>query len=403
MKRILASVAVVAVTGVLIALGVDAAWAAPRLPDSIAICHRTNSVTNPYRMITVAKSSLIGPLNPRDPSSPLQTSNDHAGYQHNGYDNSGLDLYPDSAGYPNVFTPGTDYTNPKQKVWEDIIPPFTVAVTSGSLVQGSYAGLNWTDEGQAIYFGAGTVGGQSAFHLCNRMTAGEFADIEKDSYEQDPNPPANLDTEPEIDAAIIDDLDEQDAIEDDAIDFGSITDPDTLPDEPSPPEGPTPPEDVLTLTQAIVGKVWFDDNENGLQDAGEADAPNVRVDLYDPGSDVGIQSLVVRSGASIQTTTDSGGSFEFLNVPEGEWQVTVTAPDGYRFTYDSLGTNEGVVPTLVPPGGVGYMWAGIARSALPDTGSASAAPVWVIVAGLVTAAGVGLTALRSRRIGARGR
>lgn len=421
MKRIIAILGAVTLGGSLTMFGVQGAFAAPPQPQKVTICHRTHSVTNPYRMITVSKSSLDGPLNPRNPSLPTQTSGNHAGYVHNGYDGNGVDQFPVADGYPNVFTPGTNYSNPKKKVWEDIIPPFTVSSTTGGLIAGSYAGMNWTTDGKAIYFGLGTVGGQAAYGLCKKMTAKEFAQSEKEAFEEaheeDPEilDPDDNKTPEEIDEIIddeiIDDLKDQDADEDDGIDLDNITDPDNLPDEVTPPDGPNPPGELIDLTQAIGGRVWYDDNDNGVQDPGEENAPDVQVELYDPSGDVGSQSIAMSTGrvstlqtasifaagtATITTKTNSVGSFFFFNVPEGEWQVYVRAPSGYRFTYDSAGTSDGVAPTYVPPGGVGYMWAGLVKGAgLPDTGLSSLTPLWGGIAGSLMAVGLGLLAYRS--------
>ncbi len=78
--------------------------------DNVTICHRTNATTNPYRVITVDRSSVDG-----------------AGGQGDHFLNH---VGP-------VWTP--DQRNGGD--WGDIIPP----------IPGFHGGLNWTDEGIAIY------------------------------------------------------------------------------------------------------------------------------------------------------------------------------------------------------------------------------------------------------------
>lgn len=82
--------------------------------DKVTICHRTNSVKNPYTVNTVDESAVDG-----------QGNNDHT--QHTG----------------PVFDPDKTYTPPfNGDDWGDIIPPHDDS-----------PGLNWDEDGQAIYYG----------------------------------------------------------------------------------------------------------------------------------------------------------------------------------------------------------------------------------------------------------
>ncbi len=97
-------------TGALIASSwaIGAGGASAQIVTSVTICHRTNSNSNPYVQITPDVSGVL---------------NGHDG--HTG--------------------PVWDPTLKEQHIkWGDIIPPFDY---SG----GSFAGYNWTTEGQAIY------------------------------------------------------------------------------------------------------------------------------------------------------------------------------------------------------------------------------------------------------------
>ncbi|MEO8105963.1 MAG: hypothetical protein ABI720_01485 [Actinomycetes bacterium] len=91
----------------------------PGNSDKVTICHRTNSVTNPYVVITVDQSAVDGDLG----------------------NNTGQgDHYLEHLG--PVFDPSVDYQPPfSDDEWGDIIPP----------IEGVHDGLNWTAEGIAIY------------------------------------------------------------------------------------------------------------------------------------------------------------------------------------------------------------------------------------------------------------
>lgn len=81
--------------------------AAPQ--PKVTLCHRTNSDTNPYVRITVDANAVI-----------KEGHGDHTG---------------------PVWSPGL---KAQQIKWGDIIPPFAY---NG----GTYAGMNWTDAGRAIF------------------------------------------------------------------------------------------------------------------------------------------------------------------------------------------------------------------------------------------------------------
>lgn len=375
-------------TGLLIAGGLVAVQAAqaapggPAKPEKVTICHRTHSVTNPYRMITVAKTAVNGPLNtytlPNSNPGTVYSNDggDHAGYLHNGYQKQGNNYVPKYPVNPKVFTPspsanylaydGTSHPASDfagyagaNKVWQDIIPPFSVDVAKGALKVGSYNGLNWSAEGQAIYFGTG-----SGFGLCKKMSAKEFYDSEVASGQPS--------------ADVLKEIRDQKADEDRGLQPNKPSD---IPNEAPIPAGPTPPSELTdgSITQAIGGKVWYDDNHNGVQDNGELPAVGVSIDLADPTASVGVQvmrdfthfhpSRINAAGfaaavapVTITATTDSTGTFFFENVPEGEWSVVVVTPSGYTYTYDSAGASDGSAPTMVPAGSVGYMWAGLISS-----------------------------------------
>lgn len=92
----------------------------------VTICHRTNSVTNPYVMPTVDFSAANG---------TIQGGPDHTGHAGPVFDFDALDA------------PGFETTYPKPRSgdqWGDIIPP--VPFGEGQLT----TGMNWTVDGQAV-------------------------------------------------------------------------------------------------------------------------------------------------------------------------------------------------------------------------------------------------------------
>jgi len=105
-RAVLGAVAVVALAGS--SLAISAGTAGAEVVDTVTICHRTNSNSNPYVQITP------------DVSGVLDGHADHTG-------------------------PVWDPTLKAQHItWGDIIPPFDYD-------GGSFPGLNWTTDGQAIF------------------------------------------------------------------------------------------------------------------------------------------------------------------------------------------------------------------------------------------------------------
>jgi hypothetical protein len=91
----------------------------------VTICHRTNSVTNPYVKITVDEASVDGD---------------------EGNDNGKGDHLVEHQG--PVWDANTSYPPPHNgDQWGDIIPPF---YSDGHTLTG-YSSLNWNAAGQAIF------------------------------------------------------------------------------------------------------------------------------------------------------------------------------------------------------------------------------------------------------------
>ena len=138
----------------------------------VTICHRTNSVTNPYRMITVNQNSITRNRGHRD----------HDGQQNNQY---------------GPFDPTFTYPN-NAKNWGDIIPG---GDADGLQFNGTNSiQLNWTAAGKSFLLADGANKA-----LCRKMSAKEYYDRE---LAEITNP-----TQTDINN-ILEDLDDQGANED---------------------------------------------------------------------------------------------------------------------------------------------------------------------------------------------
>lgn len=83
-------------------------------------------------------------------------------------------------------------------------------------------------------------------------------------------------------------------------------------------------------TTASVGNyVWYDTNQDGIQDPGEEGISGVTVTLYDNAGNV--------VGA---TVTDANGFYLFTNVTPGDYTVGFTPPAGLAFSPNNGGTND---------------------------------------------------------------
>ena len=86
----------------------------------------------------------------------------------------------------------------------------------------------------------------------------------------------------------------------------------------------------------IGDTVWYDGNNNGLQDIGEGGVEGVRVELYRNGQICG------RDFPLAVTSTANNGSYLFTNLPTGSYFVCFdlgTLPTGYTVTTPNAGTD----------------------------------------------------------------
>ncbi len=75
--------------------------------------------------------------------------------------------------------------------------------------------------------------------------------------------------------------------------------------------------------------VWYDTNQDGIQDGGESGISGVTVNLFTD-SDV----------LSDTTTTDSAGLYNFANLTPGDYYVEFVPPSGYSFTQKDQGADD---------------------------------------------------------------
>jgi hypothetical protein len=72
-----------------------------------------------------------------------------------------------------------------------------------------------------------------------------------------------------------------------------------------------------SVPSTVSGTVWFDANNNGIQDTGEGAAAGVGI------------TLSPMSGSPVSTNSNADGSFSFAGVGSGSYSVAVSAPAGY--------------------------------------------------------------------------
>jgi uncharacterized protein (DUF2141 family) len=107
-----------------------------------------------------------------------------------------------------------------------------------------------------------------------------------------------------------------------------------------------------TEPACISGLIWYDTDQDGIQDDAEPGIAGVTVNLTDPGT-----------GRVIATScTDGRGRYEFTGLESGDYVVTYILPSGY----DSNSGDWDTI-TLAP----GDAWTGDAGMLIPDTEPAS--------------------------------
>ena len=348
--------------------------------DRVTICHRTHATTNPYRMITVSVSSIVGSA---ADGSPIRGHAKHATDARR-YDPALYGVYDSTKTYRS-----------NAKLWGDIIPPFKDKATGGV-----FPGLNWSwgnptaaaGAGGQVFdktaFGTVTQGSANAVHqsavdackgTSGNLTARQLFDLERKNGEKRQD--------------ILDEIAETDAFESDPANKEKTVLDSQLPAREGPKNVPANP-----IAQSLSGNVWLDINRNGFQEDNEPDMSNIRVtvqsgtpvtasgtftgfgtgarvlsDLFGANAltsalDSAINSLApainyVRGLLGMATTytvyTDVNGFYIFKSLAAGEWYATGTVPSGLDVTYDSSGVSDATADTVVPVGGHAFTWIGL--------------------------------------------
>ena len=178
--------------------------ARPANSAKVTICHRTSSVTNPYRRITVKQSSVV----PQNQNSPATSKHGSTSGAHNDWSTT---KFPNATEAPsvNVFDPTFTYPA-NDKNWGDIVPNLDVSSNPFNYGNGQsvYPGMNFTGDGLAIYNGTGNFAG-----LCKSISTKEFIESEK--------------ADGKTDQEIVDEINEQESDDDkpvlDALGGGPLT------------------------------------------------------------------------------------------------------------------------------------------------------------------------------------
>ncbi len=88
----------------------------------------------------------------------------------------------------------------------------------------------------------------------------------------------------------------------------------------------------LFFNASLGDRVWYDNNRNGIQDAGELGVVGVQVTLTTP---AGGAVTDINGNPVTAVTTDANGNYNFPNLVPGSYVVTFvpsTLPPGYQFT-----------------------------------------------------------------------
>lgn len=87
--------------------------------------------------------------------------------------------------------------------------------------------------------------------------------------------------------------------------------------------------DCSYSTASLGDRVWYDVNQNGIQDQNETGVSGIVVKLYD------CNNTFIQ-----QTTTNSQGLYLFSNLTPGSYYVVFVLPDGYQFTSKDEGYDD---------------------------------------------------------------
>ena len=155
---------------ILVPTGSNLNAARPANSAKVTICHRTSSVTNPYRRITVNQSSVV-------PQSQASNANSKHGSSSGAHNDWSTAKFPNATTQNppsvNVFDPTFTYPA-NDKNWGDIVPDRDVSGNPYNYGNGqTFPGMNYTGDGLAIYNGTGNFAG-----LCKSLSTKQFIKTE---------------------------------------------------------------------------------------------------------------------------------------------------------------------------------------------------------------------------------
>ena len=98
---------------------------------------------------------------------------------------------------------------------------------------------------------------------------------------------------------------------------------------------------AMAGTASIGNKVWYDLNNNGLQDAGELGMQNITVELLDAAGNPIDKDPVTPGVQPTITVTNALGEYLFTGLPAGDYKVRFsTLPAGYNAAPKGAGTDR---------------------------------------------------------------
>ena len=138
---------------------------------------------------------------------------------------------------------------------------------------------------------------------------------------------------------------------------------------------------VFNLLATIGDFVWCDDNENGIQDAGELGVPDVTVHLMDCSGNI--------LGTDV---TDASGYYLFADLTAGNYNVHFVLPDGFTFAPQDQGSDDAVdsdadvttgmtICTTLDGGETDLTWDAGLLCPVPDSGCTRTIGYWKTHAG----------------------
>ncbi|MBP6902404.1 MAG: carboxypeptidase regulatory-like domain-containing protein [Burkholderiaceae bacterium] len=117
----------------------------------------------------------------------------------------------------------------------------------------------------------------------------------------------------------------------------------------------------LVKLAAIGDRIWYDNNANGVQDAGEAGVAGVTVELR--------TNVAGGAGGTVLQTrvTDANGDYLFDNLTPGAYHIDVvesTLPAGYEFTTPNAGADDAKDSDVYSTASIPLNWGVMANTTL---------------------------------------